>query len=33
LSYIRDTKNCLTLKDLSLFALGIANGNWINLQK
>ncbi len=27
LSYIRNAKNCLTLKDLSLFALGIANGN------
>ncbi len=27
LSYIRDANNCLTLKDLSLFALGIANGN------
>jgi proto-oncogene tyrosine-protein kinase Met len=26
LSYIRNAKNCLTLKDLSLFALGIANG-------
>jgi serine/threonine protein kinase len=27
LSYIKDTNNCLTLKDLLLFALGIANGN------
>jgi serine/threonine protein kinase len=27
LSYIRDANNCLSLKDLSLFALGIANGN------
>jgi hypothetical protein len=33
LSYIRDANNCLTLKDLSLFALGIANGNQTNLQK
>ncbi len=29
LSYIRDTKNLLTLKDLLLFALGIANGKKI----